>query len=230
MLPTYAVIVGMGGVRWRASASFNPAMLVHGGQQIELHHEIPPEGTVLTTRSGHRDLRQGFRRGGVDGVDFGRQGDRASRCSPPGTRRSSAAKAVGAAIAGRAVPSTKPPEREPDHVVSYTTRPDQALTYRLSGDRNPLHSDPQFAKMGGFDTPILHGLCTFGFTGRALLHSLCESDPSRFKTMDVRFSKPVYPGDTLNVKIWVDGDEAVFRTERGNGDFVIDQGRCTFVP
>jgi acyl dehydratase len=118
-----------------------------------------------------------------------------------------------------------PPDRAPDHSVTYQTRADQALTYRLSGDRNPLHSDPEFAKMAGFPRPILHGLCTYGFTGRALLHTLCGSDPSRFKRMDVRFSKPVFPGDELTVHMWVDGNVALFRTETQNGDTVIDQGR-----
>ena len=75
------------------------------------------------------------------------------------------------------------PRPDPDHSVTYPTRPDQALLYRLSGDRNPLHSDPKFAAMGGFDQPILHGLCSFGFTGRALLHALCGSDPDRFGSM-----------------------------------------------
>jgi len=110
----------------------------------------------------------------------------------------------------------------------HQTRPDQALTYRLSGDRNPLHSDPEFAKLGGFDRPILHGLCTFGFTGRALLHSLCGSDPAKFTSMEARFSKPVYPGDSLTVKMWVDGNEAVYTTETQTGDVVIDQGLATF--
>ena len=73
------------------------------------------------------------------------------------------------------------PERAPDHEVTYATRDDQALLYRLSGDRNPLHSDPAFAKFAGFPKPILHGLCTYGVTGRALLHTLCGSDPARFK-------------------------------------------------
>ena len=82
------------------------------------------------------------------------------------------------------------PERAPDHVVTYDTRADQALTYRLSGDRNPLHSDPAFAAMAGFDRPILHGLCTYGFTGRALLHTLCGGDPARFTSMEGRFSPP----------------------------------------
>ena len=93
-----------------------------------------------------------------------------------------------------------------------TTSPDQALVYRLSGDRNPLHSDPSFAAMGGFDRPILHGLCTYGFTGRALLHALCGSDPARFKHMEGRFSSPVFPGDALTISMWVSDGEAVFTT------------------
>jgi acyl dehydratase len=100
----------------------------------------------------------------------------------------------------------------------------------LSGDHNPLHSDPEFAKAAGFPKPILHGLCTYGFTGRALLHALCGSDPARFKSMEGRFSKPVFPGETLTVAMWVDGDQAVFKTTTQNGDVVIDQGLCTFSP
>ena len=83
---------------------------------------------------------------------------------------------------------------------------DQALLYRLNGDRNPLHSDPTFAKRAGFDAPILHGLCTYGFTGRALLHAVCGSDPARFGAMRARFSKPTMPGDTLTVSVWDIGD------------------------
>jgi acyl dehydratase len=112
-------------------------------------------------------------------------------------------------------------------VVSYTTRRDQALLYRLNGDRNPLHSDPTFAKSGGFDTPILHGLCTYGFTGRALLQSVCANDPSRFSAMEGRFASPVIPGETLDVAIWVDGDSALFVTRVGDR-VVLDSGRMTF--
>ena len=82
--------------------------------------------------------------------------------------------------------------------------------------------------MGGFDRPILHGLCSWGFTGRALLHTLCGSDPSRFKSMKSRFSKPVLPGDTLTISMWVDGKTALFRTTNQNQDVVIDQGLFTF--
>ena len=119
------------------------------------------------------------------------------------------------------------PERQPDHTVTYKTREDQALTYRLSGDRNPLHSDPTFAAMGGFDRPILHGLCTYGFTGRALLHTLCDSDPSRFARMDGRFSSPVLPGESLTVKMWDVGEGSfVFQTCGDDGRVVLDNGLC----
>jgi acyl dehydratase len=116
------------------------------------------------------------------------------------------------------------PDRAPDAVVDYQTRPEQALIYRLTGDRNPLHSDPTFAARGGFSQPILHGMCTYGYTGRALLHTLCGSDPSRFKSMSARFSHPVHPGADLKISIWVEDDAAFFRTESG-GVVVIDQGR-----
>jgi acyl dehydratase len=135
---------------------------------------------------------------------------------------------VGGGARGPAGGATGAPERAPDHSVTVQTRHDQALLYRLSGDRNPLHSDPAFAAMGGFDRPILHGLCTYGFTGRALLHELCGSDPARFKGMDARFSSPVMPGEALTVNAWLDGDGAIFQTTGQDGRVVIDNGRVTF--
>src|SRR5258708_12775169 len=96
------------------------------------------------------------------------------------------------------------PEREPDDRVEYATRPEQALLYRLSGDRNPLHSDPTFAAGGGFERPILHGLSTYAFTARALLHALCGSHPERFRTMQAPFSRPLLPGDTLVLPMLAD--------------------------
>ena len=227
VLPTFAVIVGMGG-GMQNIGTFNPAMLVHGEQQIELHQEIPPEGTVLTSGK----VIAVYDKGSAAVVWMESKSIDKETGEPMFTTRNSSFIRGEGGFGGERGPSgpqNVAPDREPDHVVTYQTRPDQALTYRLSGDRNPLHSDPEFAKMGGFDKPILHGLCTFGFTGRALLHSLCESDPSRFTGMDVRFSTPVYPGDELTVKMWVVEDGvAVFRTERQNGDIVIDQGRATF--
>jgi len=96
-----------------------------------------------------------------------------------------------------------PPEgKDPDFHVEYVTSLDQALLYRLSGDKNPLHADPAFAKMAGFDKPILHGLCTFGHAGRAILHEACGSDPARLKSFSARFTGVVFPGDTIITEGW----------------------------
>jgi peroxisomal enoyl-CoA hydratase 2 len=97
------------------------------------------------------------------------------------------------------------PDRAPDITLSAAIPDNQAHLYRLSGDYNPLHIDPQSAQFGGFDEPILHGLCTFGHCGQLLLAALCDNDPNRFRKIKVRFSSPVYPGDTLNILTWNDG-------------------------
>jgi acyl dehydratase len=201
--------------------TFNPALLVHGQQSVTLHRPVPVEGTatlqseitamydkekaavVLTTTTAvlddeplYTNTASVFIRG-----EGGWGGDR-----------------------GPSGPRNVPPEREPDRRVTYETSPNQALLYRLSGDRNPLHSDPSFAAMGGFDRPILHGLCTYGFTGRALLHTFCGSDPSRFHHVEGRFTSPVMPGESLTINMWETGDgEAVFTTAVGDR-LVIDQG------
>ena len=114
--------------------------------------------------------------------------------------------------------------------MTYPTRTDQALLYRLNGDRNPLHSDPTFAAGAGFDAPILHGLCTYGFTGRALLHAACGSDPARFAGMGGRFKSPVMPGETLEVHLWEtggDNDEVLFQTRATDDRVVFDGGVLT---
>jgi acyl dehydratase len=224
VLPTFAVIVGMG---VGDVGPFNMAMLVHGEQAIELHREIPVEGRMLTTAR----VVAVYDKGSAAVVVHEATSVDADTGEPMMTTRNSMfirGEGGWGGDRGPSGPRNAAPDRDADAVVTYQTRPDQALTYRLSGDRNPLHADPEFAKLAGFDRPILHGLCTYGFTGRALLHTLCGSDPARFKSMEGRFSKPVYPGDALTVKMWVDGGEALFRTETQNGDVVFDQGRCTF--
>lgn len=229
VLPTFAVIVGGGGAPMRSIGSFNPAMLVHGEQAIELFGPIPPEGKVKSEGQIVGIYDKGS---GAVVVMESTSADATSGKPMFKTRSSMFIRGEGGfgGDRGPSGPRNVPPDRDPDHVVTYETRAEQAAIYRLSGDRNPLHIDPAFAGMGGFEKPILHGLCSYGFTGRALLHALAGSDPSRFRSMEARFSKPVMPGDTLTVKVWVEGgvQEATFRTETQSGDVVIDQGKFTF--
>ena len=226
VFPTFAVIVGGGGTPMDKVGSFNPALMVHGEQGIELFDEIPPDGEVESTGR----IAGIWDKGSAAVLEFESESvDRASGKTLLKTRSMLFCRGEGG-WGGDRGPAAKIefPDAEPTHQVSYATREDQALTYRLSGDRNPLHSDPAFAARGGFDKPILHGLCTYGFTGRALLHSLCEGDPTRFRSMNARFSKPVIPGDTLTVSMWADGGKALFRTTNQSGDVVIDQGVCAY--
>ena len=227
ILPTFGVIIGMaGGGAMSKVGSFNPAMLVHGEQSITLNKELPVEGKVTVQGEVIGVYDKGS--GGV--IETQSEAKDAASGEVLFTTKSAVFIRGEGGFGGDRGPSKKAefPDRKPDHEVTYETRADQALLYRLSGDRNPLHSDPEFAKLAGFPKPILHGLCTYGFTGRALLHSLCGGDPSKFKHMEGRFSKPVFPGDTLTVKMWVDGNEALFQTVTQNGDVVLDQGRCRF--
>lgn len=118
------------------------------------------------------------------------------------------------------------PDRAPDKSLLFATRPDQALLYRLSGDYNPIHADPVLAKQVGFDRPILHGLCTFGITGRAVLKAYADQDPTRLIAHQLRFSAPVLPGDTLTIDLWRDGDIVSFEAHvPARGVTVIKNGR-----
>ena len=227
-LPTIAVVLGPLGAGMANIGTFNPAMLVHGEQAITLHREIPVQGELeaVGELTGIYDKGKGavvVTETKVTLVDTG---------EPLFDTRMSAFIRGEGGWGGDRGPSGTPnqaPEREPDQAVTVQTRHDQALIYRLSGDRNPLHSDPAFAAMGGFDRPILHGLCTYGFTGRALLHALCDGDPARFKGQEARFASPVMPGEALTVKIWNDGDgTAIYQTCGGDGRVVIDAGRVNF--
>ncbi|HWE57809.1 MAG TPA: MaoC/PaaZ C-terminal domain-containing protein [Acidimicrobiales bacterium] len=227
VLPTFPVVVGgLGGGAFGKVGSFNPAMLVHGEQSVTLHGPLPVEGTIsaVSTITGIYDKGSGAV------IASESVATDTSTGKPLWTTTMSAFIRGEGGFGGDRGPSGRIefPDRAPDHSVTYQTRPDQALLYRLSGDRNPLHSDPKFAAIGGFDKPILHGLCTFGFTGRALLHTLCGSDPSRFLSVAARFSKPVMPGDALTVSMWVQGDgQALFQTSTDAG-VVIDGGQLTY--
>ena len=226
VFPTFAVIIGGGGAPMGAVGSFNMALMVHGEQGIELLDEIPPDG-ALESRGRIAGI---WDKGSAAVIETESEAVNAATGKPLLKTRASLFCRGEGGWGGDHGPSARIvfPDAEPTHQVTYQTREDQALTYRLSGDHNPLHTDPSFAAMGGFDRPILHGLCTYGFTGRALLHALCNSDPARFRSMNARFSRPVIPGDALTVSMWADGGKALFRTANQRGEVVIDQGVCTF--
>jgi acyl dehydratase len=222
VFPTFPVVIGWGAGSAMASiGEFNWAMLVHGQQSVTLHQPIPVEGTA-TLQSEIVAIHDKGKAAVVVSATTATLGG-----APLYTTTSSAfirGEGGWGGDRGPSGPQNVPPDRAPDHQVTYQTSPDQALVYRLSGDRNPLHSDPAFAAMGGFDRPILHGLCTYGFTGRALLHALCDSDPARFAHVEGRFASPVFPGEALTVSMWeVDGGDALFTTSAGDR-LVIDQG------
>jgi len=229
ILPTMGVVLGIAGSSTiSAIGSFDMANLVHGEQGITLHREIPTTGSITV---------QG-RVTGIFDKGSGAVVTLASDCTDATTGEPLFSTTTSLFIRGEGGwggdrgPSgsrNAPPDRPCDHAVSQRTRPEQALIYRLSGDRNPLHSDPNFAALAGFDRPILHGLCTFGFAGRALLHTLCESDPARFLSMEGRFASPVFPGEELTTEMWVIAPgECTFQTKGEDGRVVLAGGRHTF--
>lgn len=226
--PTFPVVVGWGrGSAMGKIGTFNPAMLVHGQQAVTLHRPIPVEGTVTLTS----EIVGIYDKGSAAVVvsETVAMMDGAPLYTNVGSSFMRGEGGWGGER-GPSGPKNVPPERAADHEITYVTARDQAFVYRLSGDRNPLHTDPAFAALGGFDTPILHGLCSYGFTGRALLGALCGNDPARFLHVEGRFASPVIPGEALTVRMWSVADgEAVFTTsatpaDGGDERVVIDQG------
>jgi acyl dehydratase len=128
---------------------------------------------------------------------------------------------------GKGIPPHRPPRREPDLSCDIDTRADQALLYRLTGDRNPLHVDPARARAVGFERPILHGLCTFGIACRAIMQTICDNDDTLIREFDARFSAPVLPGDTITTDMWQDGNVVSFACSVKERDAeVLRNGRC----
>ncbi len=228
ILPTMVVTLPNVSGAFAAIGTFNPAMLVHGEERIVLHREVPVSGAVSTVA----EITAMWDKGKGAVVEITSRSTLVEDGEPLFDVVMAAFIRGEGGWGGERGPSgarNEAPDRDPDHRVELTTRPEQALVYRLSGDRNPLHSDPSFAALAGFDRPILHGLCTYGFTGRALLRELCGSDPARFRTMEGRFSSPVMPGESLTVEIWETGaGNAVFRTLASGDRLVLDAGGCTF--
>jgi acyl dehydratase len=225
VLPTYAVICCPAFGAAAKIGTFNWAMLLHGSQGIRLHAPLPPAGklSVVSEVAGIQDKGEG-----KNAIIMLR-----ARGSDPESGTLVAETLTTLVIRGAGgfggVPGQRPaapeiPDREPDARIALPTREDQPLIYRLSGDRNPLHSDPWFAReMAGFPKPIMHGLCTYGFAGRALVSELGKGVAANITSIAARFSAPVFPGETLTTSIWrTRPGRAVFRTEASGAEGAAD--------
>jgi acyl dehydratase len=227
VLPTYAVVAAPASLP-EQFGELPLSKVLHGEQGITLHRPLPAAGALWSssTVTGMYDKGSGAL---IRVRTLGR--DREGKLVVE-SRLGIFVRDAGGFGGDRGPPSGSPcPSRDPDRIVTYTTRKDQALLYRLSGDYNPLHSDPAFAREAGFERPILHGLCTYGFAGRALLQSLCAGEPERVKSLDGRFRASVYPGDAIAVSIWQEGaGQAAFNVSSPDGTVVLDRGRLVYEP
>ena len=237
VVPTAATVLSAGA---RASASDVPApsmpaghrassinflMVVHGEQKVELHKPLPAYGTFTVEGATIGAYDKGEGKGAViinQSIWRDAKGEKVATLTGSTFARGDGG--FGGPSEGAPEPHGVP-SRSPDMSVDFTTREDQALLYRLNGDRNPLHSDPDIAKRAGFDRPILHGLCTYGITCRAVLQMVSGFDPDQIASHQARFSAPVFPGDTITVDLWKDGKNISFEARvKARGATVIKNG------
>ena len=236
VLPTFAVICCMGFAAAPLVGSFNWGKLLHGSQEIRLAAPLPAAG-ALSVVAEVADIQDKGEGKNAIIILRARGHDPATGAQIAETLTTLVIRGDGGfgGQPGQRAAAPEFPDREPDARIALPTRQDQALLYRLSGDRNPLHSDPWFAReMAGFEKPILHGLCTYGFAGRALLAELAGGDSAKLTAMSARFSSPVFPGETLTTSIWRTAPgQAVYRTEASGPDgattrVVLDDGVATY--
>lgn len=214
-LPTqYAILAS--GPFWMSDpqTGIDTRQMLHGEQFLTVHKPLPAQGTVISRSSVAEIYDKGAGKGAVLCVTRDIH-DQASDELLATVGYSVFLRANGGfngPATGAPAPRAIPQDRPCDCYLDLITRPEQNVIYRLSGDVNPLHIDPQVARSVGFDKPILHGLCSYAIAGRAILKLLCEGDPTRLRRLDVRFATPVYPGETLRTEVWREGGgRAVFR-------------------
>lgn len=218
MLPTFGVIPCFPAMATVPLGDFMPrfdfSKLLHGEQFLEIYKTIPTSGKITTYPKIIDILDKGKGALAVVGAESkNEQGEVLFYNEFSSFIRGSGGFGGNKdrTPAGDATAANNPPNRAPDAIVTEKTHPDQAALYRLSGDKNPLHLDPDFAGMGGFDTPILHGLCSFGIAGKHVLKQYGDDSPARFKNIKVRFAKHVFPGETLQTEMWKEGDKIIFQ-------------------
>ena len=213
-LPTMAAVLGKPGFWLRnPETGVNWKRVVHGEQGIALHSPLPTAATILAQTRVTEIIDKG--EGGNAMIYTQRELSNKATGESLATLSSTTIARGAGGFGGPSVPQQRPhalPERNPDTTCDLPTVSQAALIYRLSGDPNPLHADPIVAREAGFNAPILHGLCTLGIAGHALLKTYCNYEPERFKAINVRFSSPVYPGETIRTDMWRDGDAISFRS------------------
>jgi acyl dehydratase len=224
MLPTMPVVLGADVSVLKRAGEIDWTRLVHASEAVELLAPLPVKGRG-TARTRVAEV---WDKGRAALVAL--ETEAVDEADQPLFRTRMALFIGGAGgWGGERGPSTteEAPEGKPDQTVTYVTRPEQALLYRLNGDRNPLHSDPAYAQRAGFDRPILHGLCTYGFAGRAVLHAAAGGDPDRLTALSARFAAPVFPGDTLHIDLWGNDGDVRFGVRTDAGTVVLSDGRAT---
>lgn len=227
VLPSFGTVLGHPGFWARdLDSGIDWVRVVHGEQGLRLHRPLPPEGELHGKSRVTEVIDKGEGRGALVYVER-RLTDERGELIAVATQTLFCRGDGGFGGPGGPARSPAPvPERESDQTCTLPTSPQAALIYRLSGDRNPLHADPALAQKAGFERPILHGLATFGVVCRALVRSLCPDRPEALVAMDGRFSKPVFPGETIQTEIWElrDGKHA-YRAKVGER-IVLDNGRA----
>ena len=228
-LPTMAIILGYPGP-WHAhpDTGITRSHVVHGEQSFAIHRPLPVEGEIvgLTRVTGVVD--KGKDKGALVMTECAVR-DKASGATLCTLTSTTFCRADGGfgGPGGPAKTQHPIPATPPDAVCDLPTLPQAALIYRLSGDYNPLHADPAAARKAGYQQPILHGRCTFSVAGHAILKTCCGYDPARFRSMEGRFSSPVYPGETIRTEIWRSGNIVSFRsTVPARGVTVLNNGRA----
>ncbi|XCA05274.1 MaoC/PaaZ C-terminal domain-containing protein (plasmid) [Sphingobium sp. SJ10-10] len=233
-LPTMAVVLAYPGF-WQMEPHYGIdwRRVLHAEQSCEFHAPLPVEGKVRGELSIDAIVDKGSEKGALLRACRLIYDDADNRLLAT-VRQLSFLRGDGGRGGGGAalLPLPAVPGREPDRTVAFEVRPEQALIYRLSGDYNPLHARPATARDAGFDRPLLHGLCTYGFAGRAILAAVCNNDPTLLKTLECRFTAPVYPGQNLDVRIWWEtAEDLAFQlVVPESRKVVIDNGRARITP
>ena len=213
-LPTMAAVLGTPGFWLReTSTGVTWETLLHGEQGIELHRPLPPAATVVAETRVTDILDKGEGRGAL--IYTERHIRNRDSGEALATLTSTTVARSDGGFGGPSVTQPRPhplPDRPADRVCDLTSVPQAALIYRLSGDPNPLHASPEVARSAGFDAPILHGLCTLGIAGHAVLKSCLDYEAQRFHSIQLRFSAPVYPGETIRTEMWLEGNNISFRS------------------